>query len=149
MYHERAKIVHLPCHAELSMISIASCTSALEQVIRKMATSIQPPDPLRYKWERYSVTIRPSVPQRWSEGVLGCASDSHVQHTSRDDDKSGDEATASAFRAFWRTVAAAAEDPVPPIPALCFNNTEQVGHCGSFDVSCDVKRNTGRKVLRR
>lgn len=108
-----------------------------------MATSIQPPDPLRFKWERYTMVIRPSTFPRRSGGVLGRASDSHVQSTHRNDGMSGDEAIASAFHMFWETVAAAAQDPVPPVSALLSNNREQVGHYGSFDFSCDVWSNTG------
>lgn len=104
--------------------------ASLAQVIRKMAESIQPPDPERFKWERHTSVIERSgfcrkVGGVWKGGhgpdVLGhhrASSSSRGAGT-----ESGEDA--SAMLSFWRVIAAAAEDPVPALPVLATVLREQ------------------------
>lgn len=93
----------------------------LAQVIRKMAEHIQPPDPERFKWERHTSVIEPSGFRQNVGGVWEGDNDAEVlghRWASRSWSGAGLETAggASAMLSFWRVIAAAAEDPVPPLP---------------------------------
>lgn len=103
----------------------------LAQVIRKMAASIQPPDPERFKWERHTSVIEPQGFRRKAGSVLEGDKDADaLEHRWASSSLSGtgtDSREGSpAYLSFWRVIAAAAEDPVPPLPAPCTVLREQV-----------------------
>lgn len=93
----------------------------LAQVIRKMAENIQPPDPERFKWERHTSVIEPSGFRQNVGGVREGDHDADVLEHRRESSPSSGAGTESgdcvaAMLSFWRVIAAAAEDPVPPLP---------------------------------
>lgn len=96
----------------------------LAQVIRKMAESIQPPDPERFTWERHtSIIERSGFGQNVGgacKGGHGADVLGHHRASSCSSSGAGTESggDASAMLSFWRVIAAAAEDPVPALPVL-------------------------------
>lgn len=127
------------------------------QVIRKMALSIQPPDPERFKWEHHTVVMEPkrslfsqavSIVVPLSEGGPPKPRGSKTNHSdvrrtlcaSRHAFEMVDEVITAKFApddagdsdSFWRTVAAAAAEhlvlPLSP-DSSCASLLEQVRSC--------------------
>lgn len=99
-----------------------------------MAGNIQPPDPERFKWERHTSVIEPQGFRLKVRGVLDRDNKAdalgHLGRRWASSSLSGTETVfgedASANQSFWRVIATAAEDPVPPLPVPSTIRRQQV-----------------------
>ncbi|CAM9956206.1 unnamed protein product, partial [Hapterophycus canaliculatus] len=108
-----------------------------EAVIRKMAASIQPPDPERFKWERHTTVVEPperTTPRLHATRLTRCNGENSNKFPSRSssgfrtpcpaeedlDTRDGAAENARGIksrRSFWRAVAAAAAEDRTPLPS--------------------------------
>lgn len=75
----------------------------MPKVIRKMAGSLQPPDPERVPWERYTAVVEAS----------GNGDDAFGKVHLCEERREGQDRVGMGV--FWAVIAAAAKDPVPPV----------------------------------
>lgn len=85
-----------------------------------MAQNLQPPDSNRFSWERHTVVVQSQKDGNVDSAHDGCAGGSQaVEGTTQTVGGWG-----AAISSFWEVVAAAAEDPVPPLPTAHLTSAE-------------------------